>query len=310
MGSIDTEVAIPETLQVSLPVTAELRQQLTPAGVIAVAESYTIDCPEMADMANTELRQVKARWKALDEMRKKFVEPARQMIANAQEMFNPALEQYAAAESIYKRKLTDWQNAEAARIQAENRKREEEARLARQKAEQEAAAARARAEEQAKEQRRQEEAARERQRQAEAEAERLRKEGDAAAAAAQTRAAQAAAAAAAAAAEKAVAVVENGNAKAAEAVMSAAAAAPVAVAQAKVSGFSMRDNYIAEFAPGHDLADAKAAIVKAIGEGRTDLLALIELDMSAANKLAKALKQAMNVPGLVAVNRPVAASRK
>jgi hypothetical protein len=51
----------------------------------------------------------------------------------------------------------------------------------------------------------------------------------------------------------------------------------------------------------------KFDIATAIAGGRTDLLALFKLDMSAANRLAKAQKKGMKVPGLQAVNRPVAA---
>jgi len=296
MGTIDTEIAIPEKFDLSLPVTAEIRQQINPNGVVAVAESYVIDSNEMAVMANDELKNVKGRWKTLDDMRKKFVEPARQMIANAQEMFNPALDQYAKAEQVLKGKLSDWQTKEAARIAEENRKREEEARIARQKAEQEAAAARARAEQEAQ-------AARQRA----AEAERQRQEAEAAGNAA---AAKRAAAAAAKAAEQAAAAIENGQAQANAAVMQAAAAetAPVAV-KTEIKGFSMRDNWTAQLKAGADENAAKTMICQAIASGRTELIALLALDMKAAGQMAKALKGAMNVPGLEAVNKPVAASR-
>ena len=296
MGTIDTEVAIPEKFDLSLPVTAEIRQQISPHGVVAVAESYVIDSQEMAVMANDELKNVKGRWKTLDDMRKKFVEPARQMIANAQEMFNPALDQYAMSEQVLKGKLSDWQTKEAERIAEENRKREEEARIARQKAEQEAAAARARAEQEAQ-------AARQRA----AEAERQRQEAEAAGNAA---AAKRAAAAAAKATEQAAAAIENGQAQANAAVMQAAAAetAPVAV-KTEIKGFSMRDNWTAQLKAGGDENTAKTLICQAIASGRTELIALLALDMKSAGQMAKALKGAMNVPGLEAVNKPVAASR-
>jgi hypothetical protein len=54
-------------------------------------------------------------------------------------------------------------------------------------------------------------------------------------------------------------------------------------------------------------------VIEIAGEivaGRKDLAALLKLDMSAADKLAKALKESFNVPCLVAKNTPVASSRK
>ena len=91
--------------------------------------------------------------------------------------------------------------------------------------------------------------------------------------------------------------------------LSVAASAPVITATAKVAGFSMRDNWQADFKPGVSEQQAVLEIARAIAAGRTELAPMLAVDMCAAAKLAKALKDAMNVPGLVAVNRPVGASR-
>ena len=49
--------------------------------------------------------------------------------------------------------------------------------------------------------------------------------------------------------------------------------------------------------------------IEAIANGKNEFLSLLELDMKAANKLAKALEDHFNVPGLKARNDPVAATR-
>jgi len=105
--------------------------------------------------------------------------------------------------------------------------------------------------------------------------------------------------------------VEEGEARAQQATLQAAASGPVAVAApAKIAGFSSRDNWVADFEPGKTEDDVKLWIIKAIVTGgRNDLLSLISLDAGAVKRLAKALRVNFNVPGMKAVNKPVAASR-
>jgi flagellar biosynthesis GTPase FlhF len=263
---------------------------------VETARAYVIDSPDMAELANGELRSVILRKKRLKELKDGFVAPAKQILENAANLFNPALEALADAESILKSALTVWTTAQKQLADEARRKQEAEERERRQKAEAEAAAERARAEEKAREeQRKAEDAA--------AAAEKARAEGNAKEAAKQ-------AALAAKASEAAVAAVETGNVKAAEKLISAEAAMPAPVAApAKVAGFGTRENWVAELAPGFDEAGALVDIVLAISAGRRDLLALVKLDMSAANKLAKAQKKLFSVPGLVSKDRPVAASR-
>jgi hypothetical protein len=126
-----------------------------------------------------------------------------------------------------------------------------------------------------------------------------------------SRAAAAAAAEAAKATEKAASVVENAEVTAQEAILTAAAAptAPVVEVQ-KIEGFSTRSNWIAELTVGKTEEQAVLEIAGEIAAGRRDLAALLQLDMTSANRLAKALKSAFNVPCLRAVDRPVAASRR
>lgn len=284
-------------LKAELQPTPEMQQLLaTGGGIVEEARALIIDSPDMAEVAAEDMRSVKARAKRLKELRDLFVAPAKQIIETADGIFKPQITALVEAEGVYKGKLMAW-TTEQERIAAEaRRKAEAEARALREAAERQAAAERAKAEAEAAEKRRQAEAAAAAQRKAE-------EEGNA-------RAAKAAAAKAAALAEEARQVTDNAEAKVAELTMTAAAAAPVAIAQAaKPSGFSARKNWVAELDDGVDETRAVVLIAQAITGGRADLIGLLKLDLSAASRLAKAQEQHMSVPGLRAVNRPIAASR-
>jgi len=263
--------------------------------VTQMLDSYNIDSADMANVANADMRGAITRVAEIKALKAGFVAPAKTIIANAEALFDPAIEAQTLFAKGLRGKLEVW-TVEQRRIADEARRvAEAEERRLRQEAEAKAAAERAKAEQQAADQRRQAAEAEERRKAAEA-------EGNA-------KAAAAAAAEAARLQEKAAATLENGEAKAAEAVMSAQAAVPVVAAPEKVAGFSLRDNWKGELLPGKTERDAIALIVDAIPDGRTDLLALLKLDMSAADKLAKALKKSMNVPGMQAVNRQGSMSR-
>lgn len=267
-------------------------------GAVAVAEAYEIDSHDMAVMVNDELKSTKASIKKLEELRENFIAPALQIVANAKALFDSPIKALTQAEGIYKGKLVAWQTAEQRRIAAEQAAAAEAARKLRQEAEQKAAAERARAQQQAEEARRREQEADQARRKAEA-------EGNA-------RAAAAAAAEAAKQAQHAAALVENGEAKAQRAQLEAAAApapAPVQAAPAKLAGFSTKTNWSAAFAKDTTEADA-IKLIAAILPSRPDLLGLLKLDMTAANRMAKALKGHFTVPGMMAIEETVAASRK
>lgn len=288
----------PLPLSVTLSMSDEIRATLArDEGAVQEAQAYVIDASEVADLAKEELDGVKARARRLKELKDGFVAPAKQILENAASLFNPALESLARAEAVLKSALLAWNNdQEQKRIDAK-RKADAEERERRQKAEQEAAAAHARAAEQAREQER-----------AAAEAEQKRQEAQASG---DAKAAAKFAAAAAKAAEAAVAAIENGNAKAADVLVAATAGAPATIVPevAKVAGLSFRDNWKAEFLPNTSEDDALKLIVAAAATTRPDLLALLRLDTPSADRLAKAQKSLMSVPGLHAVNRPIAASR-
>lgn len=301
---------LPLTIQLTMD--EQMRSQLRQTeGVVAVAESYVIDSSEVAELANTELREIKMRAKRVEELRKGFISPAQQIIENARALFNPALQALAHAETILKNRLTAWTTEQEQRAAEARRKAEEEERRCRAEAEAAAAAERARAEEAARKAREEARLAEEARARAEAEARNAREVGNRKAAAEAERRAQAAAAEAAKREEEARACIEAGESKANEALLSAAATPVPTQAQepAKVAGFGLRDNWIAELEPGKTDDQVKLLVVQAIAAGRSDLLSLMKLDMSAASKLAKALKGNFNAPGMRAINKPIAASR-
>lgn len=284
-------------LSVTLQMTDDTRVQLRHGeGAIAIAEAYEIDSPELAIAANNELKALKVRRERIEELRKSFIAPAQQIIDNANMLFNPAREALAKAESLLKQRLLDYQTEERRKADELRREAETQERRLRQEADARAAAARAKAEQEAAEARRLAAAAEEQRKRLEAEG-KARQAATAAADAARLR-------------EQAEAAIENGEAKAQAAQLAAAAIpAPVMAAPTKLEGFSTRENWICEFEQGLDELAVKQKIAAALPQ-RPDLIALFKLDMSAAGKMAKALKKAFGVPGLTARNDPVAASRR
>ena len=301
----------PKELSVSLALTPQLVSDLgREAGALEVAQAYVIDSPQMAALANTELQDVKRRLKLVDEWRERFLAPVRQLTETANEFFNPARLALKASEECLKTALLGWNRKEEDRVAAERRIAEDAARRVRAEAEAQAAALRARAQEQAREAQQRAAAAEAERKRAAEEAERLRSEGNTKAAAEQERKAKAAAAERARQEEAERTRVEEGEARAQQATLQAAASIPVAVAEpGKLAGFSSRDNWVAELAPGFTEDGAKRAICEALSAGRFDLYSMILIDKKAANKLAKALEGNFNVPGMKAINKPVAASR-
>ncbi len=287
-------------LSVTLALTEEISGSIRQGEkYITVAEAYVITDTESAQLAANELTNINKAIDKITALRKGFIQPAQQIMENAKALFNPAIQGYEASAALLKERLAGWQESERKRIALENAQREEEARRVRQEAERKAAEEEARAKQKAEEERRKAEAAEKQRQEAEA--------------AGDTRAAAAAAAQVAGANERAQQALENGQAKASEAHLKAAtavAAAPVA-APVKIAGVSSRERFVAELKPGITEDAAKALIVKAAAEGRTDLLAILEISDKALSQLARAQKQHMDVPGYVSVDRPImAGSRK
>lgn len=97
--------------------------------------------------------------------------------------------------------------------------------------------------------------------------------------------------------EKAAARVEAAVA----AVEEAEASAPIAVAQEKVAGFSVRDNWYAEF-------DDLGALVKAAA-ANPKLLMYLDFNSKQCNATVKAMKKNTDIPGVRACNRPTTVVR-
>jgi hypothetical protein len=303
------EMTIPAPLTASLVMTPEQYQEIQQErSALELAQAYTItgtteDQAFIAQEANNELRRVKGRIEVLEKHRESFIAPAKQIIDNATALFTPGITALRSAEAFLKKQLTDYQGREQARIADARRKQQEAEAAARAKANQEAAAARARAEELA--------------RQKEKEAREAEEQRAAAEAAGNAAAARAAAAKAAKLHEQAQAATEAGEAKAQAAQLSAVVpeAPPIAEA-AKLDGFSTRDNWTGELTPNTTEETALEQIVAAIAGvkadsfQRPDLLGVLLVDRKSINKLAKALKDKMKVPGFKAVNNPTAASRR
>lgn len=269
-------------------ITPEMQSQLAASnGLLAKVRALVIKSNDDAQNVNTDLQAIKTAAKQLDGVRKSIVKPLDEARTNAQAFFVPALDALKAAEDHCKRLLLGWQEKLEAERREAQRKAEEEQRRIRQKQEAEAAAARAKAEEQAREARRKAE-------EAEAARQKALAEGNA-------RAAAEAAARAAKEQERAAAVVEAAEAKIAhaEAVAPVIMAAPVAAPEIK--GFASRTVWKARVTD-------KAALIRAAAE-RPDIAALLLVDEKAANRLASALKGALNVPGLLAYEEKLATSR-
>lgn len=310
-----------DRVTIDLPVTPEMQRLARPAGALAVAQAYEVDCPEMAQALANERVGWALRIDAIEAMEEDFMSPVKQAVkdmkARVVKWFGPTKADYIAARDLAGQKLLTWDAAEKVRVAREQAEREAVARRLRQEAEAKAAAERAKAEEvarQAREASQRAEAERARQ---VAEAERLRKEGDAKAAAEAERKAKAAAAEQAKQQEKEQAATQNGAAAAArvqaEAAAAASAQAPVQEA-AKITGQSTKENWVAVLKDGETQETALLKIVTAIvNDKREDLLALLLVDDAAKGplgRLAAAQKAHMRVPGYRAENQPVLAGKR
>lgn len=286
-----------EPLSVTLHMDESMRSALArDERALEAAQAYVIDCPEMATEANNELKAIKQRKARVEELRDGFVQPAKQILANARALFDPALRALERAEKHIKDDLIVWTQDQRKIEAEEQRKRDEarrieEARIAAANAE-----AIAKAEQIAEGKRLEAEAAEARQR--------------AALEANDIKAAAKAAGEAARLAEQATSITESAVARAQAAATMAHAAVPVAAPAMKIEGLTVRDNYVAELALNTTDAQAIEKIAAQIAGGRRDLVSLLKLDLGAASRLAKVQKELFAVPGLVAVNRPVAASRR
>lgn len=219
---------------------SELKVGITPeaeklatqsSGMLAVAQAFKIDSPEMYDAAAVELKSIKAKAKELEETRKSLTKPIDEAKAKIMDFFCQPLDFLAKAESAIKGSMLTYQNEQ------ERLRREEEAR-------------------------RQEIARREQ--------EKLQKR-----------------------AEKAA---EKGQTEKAEALMETAQAIPTPIVTPtiqKVAGIATKTTWKAEVTD-------KMALIKAVAAGQVPM-SVLDVNQTVLNKMAVALKEELNYPGVKAV---------
>lgn len=283
-------------LSINLSITPELSGELNKSsGMLAyIKEAYPIiEDSETSNLCAADRKNCLAVVARLKELKTGFVAPAKQIIAQAEALFDGPMDNAKAAADHCGTLLLGWQAKEAERVAAERRVAEAAAAKLRAEADAKAAAIRAKAEQEAKEAARKAREAAEAVRQAEADG--------------KAREAAKIAAAAAKQAAEAEARTEADLIKAAQ-IEAEAAARVVPVTEAtNVAGFGSRKNWKAELSVPTE-QDAIRAIVKAI-PSRPELIAFLTLDMTALHKAAKSYENNMNIPGLRAINKAVAVSK-
>lgn len=274
-------------------------------------EAYpVIETVEVANDCSVYLKGLKRAEDEVAAAKSELLDPVKRWI---EKWINPTHESIKLAIDHCNGILLTFKKREDERVARERREAEEADRKARAEAAARAAAEEARARQAAEQKRREEEEA-ERQRKAAEESGNKREAEKQAALAARLR-------------EEATAREEAGRQEAERIRQEAAARVPTEVQEApKVSGFSTRKNWKARLAPNttEDQAILKIAagifglkIVERGGKGpyefsetaRSELIAMLKLDMVAANKAAKALENNFNIPGLEAWNDVGGASR-
>lgn len=259
------------SLQVDAPEEGALVKSAQSA--LAVVQAITIDSPEMFEAAGMELRGIKQKIEALESQRVKLVKPLNDTVKNINDLFRKPLALLNDASSALRGTMLTYQDEQdRIRREAEDKAR----RLA------EAEQARLR-----------EEAA-ERDRLAREEAARL-----------QAKAAESTSRAEAQALEQRAHEVQQQGAAEAATLRDTAdivTAAPVAVMAPKAAGISTRETYKAEVTDKQKLVAYIAA--------HPDFLNLLDVNATALNQMAKALKSNLNLPGVRAYPDRGIAARK
>lgn len=292
------QVEQPHDITVKIELTDAARAAMTANGTaIRLAESYVVDCHQVAGQAANEILLFNKQIAGIKLVYADLAKEPKATLEKLKAWFVPGVKEREQAIDIIKSRLKTWDEQERNRIALENQQRQQEQDRIRREAE-----AKARAE-----QERANQIARDKQ----AEADRQEANRKQAEAEGNTRAAAAAAAAKGKAEQEAAAATHVGQQKAEAHHLAAATAATAApVEQVKIAGTTMKDNWVAKLKPDVSEAEAKKLIVAAVATNPM-LLGVINIDEGALNKLAKGLHEAFDVPGYVAVNdRIVAGKRK
>lgn len=116
---------------------AILPSEITPAavelsveaeGALESARSYVVDCPEMREVAGEELKSIKGRIKAITAERLAITRPMDEAKKRVMDFFRKPLEALDQAEAEIKRAILSFDQAEAAKLRAEQKRLEDEAR--------------------------------------------------------------------------------------------------------------------------------------------------------------------------------------
>lgn len=260
--------------------------QLGKAGknALDLAETFQIDCQEMYQVAQDELKNIKHQLKEIEETERSMTRPLDAFKKQIKDYFRPAIDVRKKVIDIYNRKMGEWYD----KVEAERRRQEEEARKAREEAERKAReeqerveAERRRQEEEdrrAQEEARRAEEARRRAEQAKSEAERRRQEEEARKAREAARKAE----------EEARKAEEEARKAQEEAIKAEEAAlAPVETEIPEIK--HVRKNYSAEVVD-------EMALIRAVAEGK-EKPGLVVANTKALNAQARALKEMFNITG-------------
>lgn len=102
-------------------------------GALLVARQFVIDGPDMFEIAAGELREVKGKYKALEEQRLGITRDMDTAKKKVMDLFRPALERLTQVEGAYKGAMLEYQKVEQTKARAEQAKADALARAERQR---------------------------------------------------------------------------------------------------------------------------------------------------------------------------------
>ena len=106
-----------ETVTVATPDAVALSKDAE--GVLVLAQGYAIDSVQMFELAADELKSIKGKMKELDDRRKSITKPLDEAKARVMDLFRRPLELLGQAETVLKRAMLTFQQAQEKKRQAE-----------------------------------------------------------------------------------------------------------------------------------------------------------------------------------------------
>lgn len=103
------------------------REKISADGALQIAQSYVIDCIEMAEAAAEDLADFMGRMKKLEETRLSITRPMDESKRRVMELFEPPKTMWQLCIDELKPKIAEWNRKEDARIEAERLAQEEAA---------------------------------------------------------------------------------------------------------------------------------------------------------------------------------------